>query len=121
MSWNGLAPNTVSEPRDGRSSPPIILISVDLPAPLGPSRPTMPPLSFQVTSDTPSTWPYHLLQLRATTTPAVIAFRASLASLLGPLVTFRASLASLLGPLTMILPRRSAAPCGPARTPARSR
>ena len=33
----------VSAPRDGRSRPAIILISVDLPAPLGPSRPTMPP------------------------------------------------------------------------------
>ena len=33
----------VSAPRDGRSRPAIILISVDLPAPLGPSSPTMPP------------------------------------------------------------------------------
>src|SRR6185295_6276087 len=99
----GLVGRHAGEPGDGRNSPAIILISVDLPAPLGPSSPTMPPDSFQLTSDTPSTWPYHLLQRSATTTPP-----ASPA-------TDDAS-----GGVTSHLPRRSAGRAAPATAPQRS-
>jgi hypothetical protein len=58
---------TVSVPREGRSSPAIILIIVDLPEPLGPSKPMIAAESPAHVGDAEH-GPYHLLQLSATTT-----------------------------------------------------
>ena len=44
-------------PADGARKPAIMLISVDLPAPLGPSRPVTPGPSLIVTSLTATTLP----------------------------------------------------------------
>ena len=37
--WSGEEPNNFTVPESGRVSPTIVLTTVDLPAPLGPSRP----------------------------------------------------------------------------------
>ena len=53
-----LADRSVTSPCDGRSSPAIMWSSVDLPAPLGPSRPVTPGPSANETSLTATTLPY---------------------------------------------------------------
>ncbi len=52
----------------GWSCPVISFMNVDLPAPLGPSRPVMPGGTFTVTSFRPITCPYHFDTCSALTT-----------------------------------------------------
>ncbi len=52
------SPSSVTVPADGARNPAIMWISVDLPAPLGPSRPVMPGPIVMVTSLTATTLPY---------------------------------------------------------------
>lgn len=51
-------PSSVTDPDDGARNPPIMWISVDLPAPFGPSSPVTPGPTFIDTPLTATTFPY---------------------------------------------------------------
>src|SRR6476620_10712796 len=60
-------------PADGRSRPVSILKVVDFPAPFGPSSPVTPGPSWNDTSATATTSPYHLARLVTSTVGACMA------------------------------------------------
>ena len=63
-------PPTITLPEEGARKPAIMCRMVDLPAPLGPSRPVMPPSSPKVTSLTATTLPYQREALATSTVGA---------------------------------------------------
>ncbi len=62
-------------PADGARKPAIMLISVDLPAPFGPSRPVTPASRRMVTSLTATTLPYQRETCASSTDAHDSAFR----------------------------------------------